>query len=98
MVASLIKEIGGDVQVTYIGKPYAPIYEYAEKHFAEMLPGCRKIEMSRIAMIGDSLVSDVRGAKNAGMLSFLVLTGVTSREHIAAAPPECRPDEAFDTL
>ncbi len=98
MVVSLIKEIGGDVQTICIGKPYAPIYEYAEKHFAEVLPGNRHLQMSRIAMIGDSLVSDVRGAKNAGMLSFLVLTGISSREHIAAAPPECRPDEVFDTL
>ncbi len=98
MVASLVREAGGDVDITYIGKPYPPVYEYVKKHLKEMLPECSDPQMSKIAMIGDSLASDIQGANYAGMISCLVLTGVTTRELAGQAPLHRKPDMIFDTL
>lgn len=97
-VSSLVKEAGFDVEITYIGKPYPPVYEYVKKHLPQMLPGCKNPQMEHIAMIGDSLASDIQGANYAGMISCLVLTGITTREQADRAPLQCKPDEIFDTL
>jgi 4-nitrophenyl phosphatase len=47
---------------------------------------CRQLNVSadRCLMIGDNLESDIAGAKNAGIATMLVLTGVASRADVPA--------------
>ncbi len=61
-----------------LGKPAAP-------HFDEAL---RRIGGADAVMIGDQLVTDVAGARAAGIASALVLTGVTTRQMALAAGAE----------
>jgi 4-nitrophenyl phosphatase len=57
-----------------IGKPSPAIMQMAVARL-----GLRK---SRIAAVGDRLETDILGARNAGLKSILVLTGVTSRKDL----------------
>jgi 4-nitrophenyl phosphatase len=56
---------------TVIGKPYPAIFQMAVKKLG--------LSKARIAVVGDRLETDILGAKNAGLKSILVLTGVTRR-------------------
>ncbi len=67
--AKIYEEAGGEV--LYFGKPYKEIYEYLFKKIN--LPD--NISKDKILMIGDSLHTDVRGAKNTGIRSLLVGKG-----------------------
>ena len=49
-----------------------------------------------VVMVGDRLATDVRMAKDAGIQAFLVLSGVTKREDVAAS--DVQPDEVFESL
>jgi glycerol-1-phosphatase len=42
-------------------------------------------------MIGDNLVTDIAAAAAIGARSILMLTGVTDRSELDAAPPDRRP-------
>ena len=64
--ANKYKNLGG--KVTYFGKPHTPIYEFALSKYMKL-----KIPKSEIIAIGDSLITDVRGANNFGIKSLLVL-------------------------
>ena len=68
----------------YTGKP--------ERFFFEEL--CRRLGVapSRCVLVGDNLESDIAGARGVGMRCVLVLTGVASREDVARAPADLRPD------
>ena len=55
----------------------------------------RDIEPGRIAMLGDSLASDIRGAKANGLFAGLVLSGITTPELAASAPADRVPDLIF---
>jgi 4-nitrophenyl phosphatase len=55
-----------------IGKPYPAIMQMAVARLG--------LPKARIAAVGDRLETDILGAKNAGLKSILVLTGVTSRK------------------
>ena len=65
-IARRYTEFGG--VVTYIGKPFPHMYHYALSLFKDIFP-------SQVAMIGDSLSQDVRGAHSIGMDSALVANG-----------------------
>lgn len=56
-----------------LGKPHAFIFEEA----------CRKIGKSgrRVAMLGDQILTDVAGAKHAGLTAGLVATGIATAGH-----------------
>jgi HAD superfamily hydrolase (TIGR01450 family) len=49
-------------------------------------------------MTGDRLMTDIRMAIDAGMASALVLTGETTREMLAAQPPENHPTFVLDRI
>jgi HAD superfamily hydrolase (TIGR01450 family) len=73
-----------NVTPVYTGKP--------ERFFFEEL--CRRLGVapSRCVLVGDNLESDIAGARGVGMRCVLVLTGVASREDVARAPADLRPD------
>jgi 3-hydroxyisobutyrate dehydrogenase len=74
-------ETAGGVQATVVGKPEPVMFEIA----CQALAGCE-----RIWVIGDHLITDIAGAKRAGLGAILVLTGMTSRAELPAAviPPD----------
>lgn len=92
----LLHEMGTDLEPIYLGKPFRPIYDCVftrlEKQFG------LQVEPERILMLGDSLTSDVRGANRVGMVSALVLTGITTPEQAAAATGELKPRYVFRAI
>jgi HAD superfamily hydrolase (TIGR01450 family) len=80
-------ETASGVTATVIGKPEPFIFEVAR----EALSGCE-----RVAVVGDSLASDIAGAKRAGLDAILVLGGVSRETEIEDA--EFRPDAVLTSL
>lgn len=70
-LAERYREIGGEV--TYVGKPHAPIYAAC----LEVLEGLAPDE---VCGIGDSFEHDIKGAKNAGMAAAFVLGGIHAED------------------
>lgn len=71
-----------------VGKP--------SRWMAEAALRSLRLPASRVWMIGDSLESDVRMARQAGMTSALVLTGVSALSDLAAA--DVQPDYVLDSI
>lgn len=63
------------------GKPLPPLFEETQ----------RRVGGSRPLVVGDRLDTDIEGARNAGLDSLLVLTGVTGVAELVAAAPAHRP-------
>ncbi|SFM64125.1 HAD-IIA family hydrolase [Pimelobacter simplex] len=63
------------------GKPSRPLLDET----------IRRVGGSRPLMVGDRLDTDIEGARNAGIDSLLVLTGVTGLAELVAAGPALRP-------
>lgn len=63
------------------GKPARPLLDET----------VRRVGGARPLMVGDRLDTDIEGARNAGLDSLLVLTGVTGLAELAAAGPHERP-------
>ena len=82
-LAKRYAELGGDVR--YHGKPHKEIYERC----FDLLKG---VERSRVAMCGDGLLTDIPGARAAGIDSLLVCAGLPSGE--MGIPPGAKPDPA----
>jgi HAD superfamily hydrolase (TIGR01450 family) len=74
-------ETASGVRGIVVGKPEPIMFELAEAALA----GCE-----RVAMVGDHLISDIAGAKRAGLQAILVMSGVTNRGEIGRAliPPD----------
>jgi HAD superfamily hydrolase (TIGR01450 family) len=56
------------------------------------------LEVGDCVLVGDRLSTDIRMARAAGMASALVLTGDTTPEALAAAPPTDRPTWVLDRV
>jgi HAD superfamily hydrolase (TIGR01459 family) len=84
-IAALYEEMGG--KVTWIGKPYAQIYQQAAR-----LIGSPK----RILCIGDSAEHDVAGGRNAGFSTLLVMQGVSAGHDPATLSPQ--PDFVMESF
>lgn len=70
-IAALFEELGG--QVFYIGKPYNFAFAKAMEYFQKE----KKLIPSDVLMVGDTPETDIRGARNFGMNSALVIkTGI----------------------
>ena len=52
----------------------------------------QNLQPAEVAMIGDRLYTDVRMARDAGVLAVLTLTGEATSDQAAALPPEARPE------
>lgn len=62
----------------YVGKPNGYMFHRARRKLAEIA----LIEPENVVMIGDTMETDIRGAFEAGLHSFLVLSGSTSFETV----------------
>lgn len=62
----------------YLGKPNGYMFHRARRKLAEMSLS----DVEQVIMIGDTMETDIRGATEAGMQSFLVLTGSTRIEAV----------------
>lgn len=71
-----------------IGKPAAPMFEAALRRLGT--------SPAHTLMIGDRLNTDIEGALRAGLRTALVLTGVTTRDDLAASA--IQPDAIYDDL
>jgi HAD superfamily hydrolase (TIGR01450 family) len=85
-ILAAIEAAGGRAAVV-VGKPEPIVFGIAR----EALTGCE-----RIGVVGDHLVSDVLGAKRAGLDAILVLTGVTTRAELTRAMVQ--PDLVLESL
>ncbi len=59
----------------YLGKPNGYMFHCARRKLGELAPG----EPAKVVMIGDTMETDIRGAVEAGLEGYLVLTGSTQR-------------------
>jgi len=75
-LADLYATMGGEV--LYAGKPYHPIYEMALAK-ADVAAG-RKIARSRVLAVGDSVRTDLKGARTAGVDFLFVTSGIHAEE------------------
>jgi HAD superfamily hydrolase (TIGR01459 family) len=75
-IADLYATMGGDV--LYAGKPYRPIYDMALAK-AEAAAG-RKIAHDRVLAVGDSVRTDLKGARTFGVDFLFVTSGIHAEE------------------
>jgi HAD superfamily hydrolase (TIGR01459 family) len=75
-LAVLYEELGGDV--VYTGKPWQPIYERGFELMNDAAK--RSVTRQRILAIGDAVMTDLLGAKQADIASLFVLGGIHSDE------------------
>ena len=73
---------------TIIGKPSPLMLEIAMRRM--------DAKPESTAMLGDRLETDILGGQNAGVVTILVLSGVTTREDLIR--PCCEPDFVFDDI
>jgi len=62
----------------YLGKPNGYMFQRARRKLTELAHN----EIGNVVMIGDTMETDIRGAVEAGMQSYLVLTGSTRLESV----------------
>ena len=92
-ICTVLKDAGVFVEPLYIGKPYPLVYQGIMAELEERFG--RKIAAERIAMVGDSLASDIQGANANGLCSCLVLTGITTPALAEKASEERKPQLIF---
>lgn len=86
MLAALRKATG--VEPRIIGKPEPHLY----LHAIALL----QTEPDRALAVGDRLETDILGGQRAGMMTALILTGVTQRHELVNSP--IQPDVVFEDL
>jgi NagD protein len=64
----------------YVGKPNGYMFHRARRKLAELAGGTMPEE---IIVIGDTMETDIRGAIEAGLQAYLVLSGSTTMENVA---------------
>lgn len=94
LIERLCAAAGKPVELVYLGKPYAPIFDYFH-HGLEKRLG-KPVPKNRVLLIGDSLTSDIPGGNAFGYQTALALTGMTSEAMLAASP--ATPDFVFLAL
>ncbi len=88
-IAAAISAVTGK-QPVIIGKP--------SRHMFETVLRRSGAAARDLVVLGDTLESDVAGAKAIGATAVLVLTGTASRDEAMAAPAAARPDYVIDNL
>ena len=80
-------ELASGVKATYIGKPSRYAFDLTLKSM-----GLKKDE---VVMVGDSILSDVAGAKAMGMTSILIKTGEFDEKKLDGS---VEPDYVIDSI
>jgi HAD superfamily hydrolase (TIGR01459 family) len=75
-IADLYRTMGGEV--LYAGKPYRPIYDMA-LDLAKKAAG-RDIAKARVLAVGDSVRTDLAGARTAGIDFLFITSGIHAEE------------------
>ncbi len=94
---TILGEYGIPLAPIYFGKPYAAIF----RHTYALLKSGRNLKSSnkrRVLMLGDSLRSDIKGAKSFGFSTALLLTGITKKEHLSKLQNNFMPELVFHSL
>ena len=86
-IADLYAAMGGEV--LYAGKPYRPIYDMALAK-AEAA-AARKVPLKRVLAIGDSVRTDLTGARTAGVDFLFVTSGIHAEELGGRERPDTGP-------
>jgi len=81
-LADLYEGMGGVVVMA--GKPYAPVFRLA---LAEAAKARRSGDAGRVLMIGDGVVTDVKGANRQGLDCLFVAGGVHGAEAVVGGRP-----------
>ena len=97
-LCAVLNDAGKKISPVYLGKPYAPIYQCALPFLQKSFPERKFEDMGRLAMVGDSLASDIFGANVNGLFSCLVLSGITTMELAENAPVERKPQAIFKSV
>jgi HAD superfamily hydrolase (TIGR01459 family) len=85
-IADLYATMGGEV--LYAGKPYRPIYDLA---LAKVQAAAgRKVAVSRVLAIGDSVRTDLKGARSVGVDFLFVTSGIHAQELGGRARPDSK--------
>jgi len=85
-IADLYATMGGEV--LYAGKPYRPIYDLALAK-AQAAAG-RKVAANRVLAIGDSVRTDLKGARTIGVDFLFVTSGIHAEELGGRARPDSK--------
>jgi HAD superfamily hydrolase (TIGR01450 family) len=80
-------EVAAGKQAVVAGKPESLMFEVACSDFSDR---------RRVAVVGDTLESDIAGGKKAGCVTILVLSGSTRPDDLAASP--ITPDHVIPSL
>ena len=95
LAISIARASGRDPEI--VGKPDPEMFQ--------SIPGYENIDKANSWMIGDRLNTDIKFAKNVGLRSILVLTGVAKKDDVYTLSEEERPDficnnltECFETI
>lgn len=97
-LCTILKEYGIKITPNYLGKPYKPVYRCALRMLKDRFNLPREVTGKKILMLGDSLLSDIRGANRSGFSSGLLLTGISTITHTEKASKIATPDYIFETL
>nr|AAB51111.1 4-nitrophenylphosphatase [Tritrichomonas foetus] len=73
-----------------LGKPSKLMFEPLKK--------TKGLDASEAIMVGDQFKTDIQFAKNIGARSTIVLTGVTTKDDVAAINPELKPDYVKESV
>src|SRR5690606_38610752 len=77
-------QLGGRTLIA--GKPFAPIYAAALNAAAEVLG--REVKRSATLAVGDGILTDIKGAGDAGIDALFIAGGIHAGEYAGAAGPE----------
>jgi len=85
-IADLYQTMGGEV--LYAGKPYKPIYEMA-LDLAKKARG-RDVAPGRVLAIGDSVRTDLKGARTMGVDFLFITSGIHAEETGGRDTPDAK--------
>lgn len=81
-------EFAAETEAVVIGKPNAAYFETALKDM--------NLKADQTAMIGDDILTDIKGANDAGLTTFLVRTGKFRLKNLEL--PDIRPDHVLTSI
>lgn len=96
LIAQQYESLGGEV--VSFGKPFLHVYERCQEIFNSLPPqGGEGIMKSRMLAVGDSIGTDILGAKNFGIDSLLATSGILKNKTDAEIEALCREQGAWPT-